>query len=80
MEAQEAIKRIKIALGMEMPEQEFKEAKLADGVTIVTWEGELEGAELSHKINSIVKSPPIGNNGITKSKLIFGSVELNGTK
>jgi len=29
-----------------MPEQEFKEAKLADGVTIVTWEGELEGAEL----------------------------------
>jgi len=46
MEAQEAIKRIKIALGMEMPEQEFKEAKLADGVTIVTWEGELEGAEL----------------------------------
>lgn len=46
MEAQEAIKRIKIALGMEKPEQEFKEAKLADGVTIVTWEGELEGAEL----------------------------------
>ncbi len=46
MEAQEAIKRIKIALGMEMPEQEFKEAKLADGVTIVTWGGELEGAEL----------------------------------
>jgi hypothetical protein len=31
---------------MEKPEQEFKEAKLADGVTIVTWEGELEGAEL----------------------------------
>lgn len=46
MEANEAIKRIKIALGMEKPEQEFKEAKLADGVTIVTWEGELEGAEL----------------------------------
>lgn len=46
MEAQEAIKRIKIALGMEKPDQEFKEAKLADGVTIVTWEGELEGAEL----------------------------------
>jgi len=46
MEAQEAIKRIKIALGMEKPNQEFKEAKLADGVTIVTWEGELEGAEL----------------------------------
>lgn len=46
MEAQEAIKRIKIALGMEEPTQEFKEAKLADGVTIVTWEGELEGAEL----------------------------------
>ena len=46
MEAQEAIKRIKIALGMEKPMQEFKEAKLADGVTIVTWEGELEGAEL----------------------------------
>lgn len=45
MEAQEAIKKIKIALGMEKPE-EFKEAKLADGVTIVTWEGELEGAEL----------------------------------
>lgn len=46
MEAQEAIKRIKIALGMEKPEQEFKEAKLADGVTVVSWEGELEGAEL----------------------------------
>ena len=46
MEAQEAIKRIKIALGMEKPEQEFKEAKLADGVTIVTWDGELLGADL----------------------------------
>ena len=46
MDATEAIKKIKIALGMEKPEQEFKEAKLADGVTIVTWEGELEGAEL----------------------------------
>jgi hypothetical protein len=33
-------------LGSEKPAQEFKEAKLADGVTIVTWEGELEGAEL----------------------------------
>jgi hypothetical protein len=46
MEAQEAIKKIKIALGMEKPEQEFKEAKLADGVTIVTWDGELLGADL----------------------------------
>jgi len=46
MEAQEAIKRIKIALGMEKPEQKFKEAKLADGVTIVTWDGELLGADL----------------------------------
>ena len=46
MDATEAITKIKIALGMEKPEQEFKEAKLADGVTIVTWEGELEGAEL----------------------------------
>jgi hypothetical protein len=46
MEATEAIKKIRIALGMDMPTQEFKEAKLADGVTIVTWEGELEGAEL----------------------------------
>lgn len=46
MDATEAIKKIKVALGMEKPEQEFKEAKLADGVTIVTWEGELEGAEL----------------------------------
>jgi hypothetical protein len=46
MEATEAIKRIKIALGMEKPEQEFKEAKLADGVTIVTWDGELLGADL----------------------------------
>lgn len=46
MEAQEAIKKIRLALGMDMPTQEFKEAKLADGVTIVTWEGELEGAEL----------------------------------
>ena len=33
MDATEAIKKIKIALGMEKPEQEFKEAKLADGVT-----------------------------------------------
>jgi hypothetical protein len=31
---------------MEKPEQEFKEAKLADGVTIVTWDGELLGADL----------------------------------
>ena len=46
MEATEAIKKIRLALGMDMPTQEFKEAKLADGVTIVTWEGELEGAEL----------------------------------
>jgi hypothetical protein len=46
MDAQEAIKKIKIALGMEKPEQEFKEAKLADGVTIVTWDGELLGADL----------------------------------
>jgi hypothetical protein len=46
MEATEAIRKIKIALGMEKPEQEFKEAKLADGVTIVSWEGELEGADL----------------------------------
>lgn len=49
MEANEAIKKIKIALGIEKPEdmpQEFKEAKLADGVTIVTWEGELLGSSL----------------------------------
>jgi hypothetical protein len=46
MTAQEAIAKIKIMLGNEKPAQEFKEAKLADGVTIVTWEGELEGAEL----------------------------------
>jgi hypothetical protein len=46
MDAQEAIKKIKIALGMEKPEQEFKEAKLADGVTIVTWDGELLGTDL----------------------------------
>jgi len=46
MEATEAIKKIRLALGMDMPTQEFKESKLADGVTIVTWEGELEGAEL----------------------------------
>jgi hypothetical protein len=46
MTAQEAIAKIKIMLGSEKPAQEFKEAKLADGVTIVTWEGELEGAEL----------------------------------
>jgi hypothetical protein len=46
MTAQEAIAKIKIMLGTEKPAQEFKEAKLADGVTIVTWEGELEGAEL----------------------------------
>lgn len=52
MEANEAIKKIKIALGLQMPDedpetpQEFKEAKLADGVTIVTWEGELLGSSL----------------------------------
>lgn len=51
MEANEAIKKIKIALGLQTPEepetpQEFKEAKLADGVTIVTWEGELLGSSL----------------------------------
>lgn len=51
MEANEAIKKIKIALGLQMPDepetpQEFNEAKLADGVTIVTWEGELLGSSL----------------------------------
>ena len=52
MDANEGIKRIKIALGLQMPDedpetpQEFKEAKLADGVTIVTWEGELLGSSL----------------------------------
>jgi hypothetical protein len=46
MTAQEAIAKIKIMLGNEKPAQEFKEAKLADGVTIVTWEGKLKGAEL----------------------------------
>ena len=44
MTAEEAIKKIKIALGLE--QGEFAEAKLADGITIVTWEGDLMGASL----------------------------------
>lgn len=46
MNAEEAINKIKIALGMESEKMQFAEAKLADGITVVTWEGELMGATL----------------------------------
>ena len=46
MNAEEAITKIKIALGMESEKMQFAEAKLADGITVVTWEGELMGATL----------------------------------
>lgn len=49
MTPQEALAKIKLLFTEKEPQQEpqdFKEAKLADGITIVSWSGELLGAEL----------------------------------
>ena len=70
MEAQEAIKKIRIALGMDEPMQEFKEAKLADGVTIVTWEGELEGAELMIITEEGKIPAPDGNHTLESGEIV----------